>query len=601
VRPRSLRARLLAIVGLALIPALGLILYTGLEERRAAIAHAQETAVRLARLAASEQGRRLAGSRNLLVALARLPEVRRRDGTACSAAFADLLRDYPFYLNLGATDARGVIFCSALPPDGPTHVGDRAYFQRALATRDFAVGDFQVGRVTRKASLNVAYPWLDDAGAVGGVVFAAIDLGWLGQLVRDARLPDGSTFTVIDRHGTVLLRYPEETWVGRPHPQLAVVDAIRPAGAGVAEGPGPDGVPRLLGFSPLLDGGPAGDVFVSIGIPRSAAVAAANRRLAWNLAVLGVVGLLAVAAARYAGDVLLVRRLNRVVAAARRLAAGDLSARAGGPYDGEIGQLAQSFDEMAEAIRQHQAALVRNEKLAAIGRLAAGVAHELRNPLTVIDGRLQLLEQQAARGAVDPDRLPRHLAALREAAHRMRRIMDGLSSYSKPAKPTPSVLDVHELLTSTRELVAHAARARRIAVEVDVAADLPPVLGDRSEMMQILVNLATNGIEAMADGGRLTLRGRLESPTGESSSTVRIEVQDSGPGIPEDQIAAIWEPFYTTKAEGTGLGLSIVRGLVDRQPEASIGVRTAPGSGATFILRMPAARPGPDDRSVPAP
>jgi signal transduction histidine kinase len=598
VRWKSLRVRLLAIVAVSVVPAFVLIVYTGFEQRREAVTVAQQAAVRLARLAASEQGRRLAGTRDLLVALSRLPEVRRRDGAACRAIFADLLRQYDLYLNFGAIDERGRLFCSALPAPDAVDLSDRAYFQRAVATRGFAVGDFQVGRVTGKTSLNVAHPLLGDSGAVEGVVFAAVDLGWLRQLVRDARLPDGSTLTVIDRYGTVLVRYPDEDWVGRTLLQPAVVGAVRSAdAAGVGEVRGADGVPRLLGFSPLLDGGRAGDVHVSIGIPKGAVVGAANRRLAWNLGGLGLVTCLAVVAAWYAGDAFVVRRVNRLVAAARRLADGDLSARAGGPYAGELGELARAFDEMAEAIRDHQAARVRSEKLAAIGRLAAGVAHELRNPLTVIDGRLQLLEREVARDAPDPEKLGRHLTALAEASQRMRRIMDGLSSYSKPAKAEPVPLDVRGLLAAARELVGYAARNQGVTVEVDAPDDLPPILGERSEMMQILVNLAMNAIEAMEGGGRLRLRARLDPATPGGRPIVVLEVEDTGPGIPPEKLATIWEPFYTTKAEGTGLGLSIVRGLVDKQPGATISVRSLPGAGTTFTLRMPAVASSPPPSS----
>ncbi len=592
----SLRARLLLVVGLAVIPAFGLIVHTALEQRRDAVRDVQESALRLARLAASEQGRRLAGARNLLIALSRLPDVRRPDTPACHRLLADLLPEYPLYLNLGVIDPRGRLVCSALPVAAETNLADRAYFQRAVDSRNFAIGDFQIGRVTGKASVNVAYPVLD-RGAVTGVIFAAIDLDWLNQLVRDARLPEGSTFTVIDRHGTVLVRHPERTWVGRAYPDSDLVELVRSASAaGIGELAEPDGVPRLLGFSPLLDGGRAGDVYVSIGIPVEAAVSDANRLLLGNLAGLGVVAVLAVAAVWYAGDVFVVRRVRGLVAASRRLAAGDLSATSGGPYGGEIGELARAFDEMAAALRarerelaRHHAALLQTEKLAAIGRLAAGVAHELRNPLTVIDGRVQLLEREAARGQVDPAMLGRHLASFQEAAQRMRGIMNGLSSYCKPARAEPGPLDVGELLAAAGELVGHEARSRDIALEVDVAPDLPPVLGERSEMMQVLVNLATNGIEAMASGGHLRLRGRLDGANGPGPGgpAVLIEVQDDGPGIPADRLAAIWEPFYTTKAEGTGLGLSIVRGLVDKQPGASIGVESAPGRGTTFRLRMP--------------
>ncbi len=241
-------------------------------------------------------------------------------------------------------------------------------------------------------------------------------------------------------------------------------------------------------------------------------------------------------------------------------------------------------------LAEREAQLRQSRKMEALGQLASGVAHELRNPLTVIDARLQLLERQLAAGSVDVPALGKQLASLQEAAGRMTRIVQGLSAYSRPSKTQPVPLNVRDLLTSASELVAHAAGVRSVSLELDAPADLPAVLADRSEMMQVLVNLATNGIEAMGPGGRLVLRGRVEpaaTGTPGSAPAVVIEVEDSGPGIAEDTLATIWEPFYTTKAEGTGLGLSIVRGLVRKQPGASISVESARGKGTTFALRMP--------------
>jgi len=209
MRLSSLRVRLLLLVVLAVLPALALIVYTAAEQRRAAIADVQETALRVARLAATDQGRRIASAGELLVALAQFREVRLRDGARCSALFAEVLKRYPLYLNLGAVNSSGELFCSALPISEPTNVADRAYFKRAVASRDFAVGDYQIGRATKKASVNVAYPVLGEEGTVRGAVFAAIDLASLNQIVREARLPERSTFTVVDRQGTVLVHHPD--------------------------------------------------------------------------------------------------------------------------------------------------------------------------------------------------------------------------------------------------------------------------------------------------------------------------------------------------------------------------------------------------------
>lgn len=200
-----------------------------------------------------------------------------------------------------------------------------------------------------------------------------------------------------------------------------------------------------------------------------------------------------------------------------------------------------------EAEREHQrVALFNAEKMAALGRLAAGIGHELKNPLTVIGARVELLERQTN----NPDAVARSLKSVRDASDRMKHIMAGLSNYAKPAKSEFIVLDVAHLVQATADLLAFEARKADVRVDVDVAAALPSIRVERSQFTQILVNLATNAIEAMADGGGGTLTFRAD---GESDG-VRIDVIDTGPGIPTDRLASIWEPFYTTKAEGTANG-----------------------------------------------
>src|SRR5215210_5199236 len=144
----SLRVRLLLLVLLAVLPALGLILYGAAEQRRQAADTLRAEGLRLARLAAGDQEDLNESSRQLLIILARLPAVRDRDAAACSALFVELLRLYPRYANLGVAGADGEIFCSGLPLGGPVNIADRAYFQRALQTHDFAIGDYQIGRVS---------------------------------------------------------------------------------------------------------------------------------------------------------------------------------------------------------------------------------------------------------------------------------------------------------------------------------------------------------------------------------------------------------------------------------------------------------------------
>ncbi len=258
-------------------------------------------------------------------------------------------------------------------------------------------------------------------------------------------------------------------------------------------------------------------------------------------------------------------------------------------------ELQAQNERLEEQVRERTQRLIQAEKMAALGRLAAGVAHELRNPLTVIDGRVQLLKMPLAQGQLPAaDLLSRYAASLEEAAARMRSIMEGLSTYSKPRKHEPTPLNMGELLSAIGDLVAGQAKKSQVTISVDVPDTLPRVWGDRSRVTQVLVNLATNAIEAMGDtGGQLTLKARAQGEGTEQR--VRVEVSDTGPGIPPEVLPKIWEAFYTSKPEGTGLGLSIVRGLVGEQPGATIDVESTPGQGTTFILALPVGA----DRTVP--
>jgi signal transduction histidine kinase/HAMP domain-containing protein len=348
----TLRARLIHLVLLAVLPALGLILYSAGDQRMKDSQAAEREALRLVRVVSTSQQRLIDSTRHLLVALSLLAEVRGLDGVACNALFSKLLKEYPLYANLGAADVRGDQFCSALALTKPINIGDRSYFTSALGQKDIAIGDYQIGHVTGSASLNLGYPILDNSGAVAGVVFAALDLAWFNQIVNTMNLPDHSSLAVYDRHGTVLARSPDsERLVGKSLPEADIVKTVQRQGEGVTEAVGFDGKKRLYGFTSIGDASHAGQIFFHLGIPAEVAMADANGLLMRNLAALFVVSLLALVAAWYGGDVFVLRRLRSLVSTTARLTSGDLSARTGLPHhQDEIGRLAASFDKMAESL-----------------------------------------------------------------------------------------------------------------------------------------------------------------------------------------------------------------------------------------------------------
>ena len=347
----SLRGRLLLLVLLAVIPAFGLIFYEAWEERLRAAADAKEKALNLTRSVLQEQRQFVGKTRRFLTHLAQLPEIKSADPTVCSAFVAGRLAESSEYANLGVISSDGNLICSALPFKGPINVSDRLYFRRTVETQDFSIGEYQIGRVTKKATLNFGYPVLDDKGKFRGVVFAGLDLAWLSHLVAQAQLPPGSVLTVVDQKGTILARSREsETWAEKTMPQAPLVKAIlTEKSQSTVEVPGLDGIDRLYAVSPLRVSGQAG-VHVAVGIPMSVAYAEANRALVRNLLSLGLVTLLALMAAWYGGDLFILRPVNALVNATKQLASGDLSARTGHTYaSGELGQLARSFDAMAES------------------------------------------------------------------------------------------------------------------------------------------------------------------------------------------------------------------------------------------------------------
>ncbi len=241
----SLRARLLLFLLLAIVPALGLTLSTGLEVRHRAISEAEETTLRLLRPIATDTEKAVIdGTRQLLISLAKAPEVRSLNPRGCSAILATELQQHSRFINLGAIKPDGTLYCSALPFTGAISLRDRSDFQRAVNTLSFASGGYELDPITARPTVNFAYPVLDGAGKVRAVVFASVELTRFSRLVSDAHMPAGTVFVVADRKGVVLDRYPDpKRWVGSLMPEVLIVQKlVGNKREGAEETVGPDGV-----------------------------------------------------------------------------------------------------------------------------------------------------------------------------------------------------------------------------------------------------------------------------------------------------------------------------------------------------------------------
>lgn len=339
---------------LAVLPALGLILYSAGEERRLAGEAAERQSLRLAKAASASYESLFDGTRQLLMMLTRLRAVRLDNAKTCSVRLGEMLRDYPPYSNIGVANLDGDIFCSGLPIHKSINIADRSYFQRAIQDRGFSVGEYQIGRRTGKPTINFGYPVIDDQGTVSSVIFAALDLNWLKRLAAASQFPENSTLTVADERGTILSGVPDPGhWLGQTIPEAKIVKLALTEAEGTGIAVGLDGVRRFYGFTTVRLSPRQGRIHLIVGIPTDIALADARRHLERNLAGLVAVALLSFAIAWWAGQRFILRPVEALLRTTEKLGGGDLAARTGLPHgENEIGRLVGAFDQMAGTLEE---------------------------------------------------------------------------------------------------------------------------------------------------------------------------------------------------------------------------------------------------------
>lgn len=233
-------------------------------------------------------------------------------------------------------------------------------------------------------------------------------------------------------------------------------------------------------------------------------------------------------------------------------------------------------------------AINRAEKLAAVGRLAAGIVHEINNPLATIAACAEALEQRVDEGAFQAsdaaDDLTEYLGLIKSEAFRCKTITTDLLDFSRVRTGERTNVDIGEIVRSAANLISHQKRGVGITQELLIEPGLPPVSADGGQIQQAIIALATNGIDAMPDGGTLTFRAF------QKGSRVGIEVADTGTGISQENVSKIFEPFFTTKeiGKGTGLGLAVCYGIISEH-DGRISVRSTVGKGTTFSIFLPVA------------
>ncbi len=280
------------------------------------------------------------------------------------------------------------------------------------------------------------------------------------------------------------------------------------------------------------------------------------------------------------------RPLERLSSAVRKIAKGNFDVNVAISSSDEIGELSDSFNNMAgelkereSSLKKAQHALVQSEKMAAVGTLSAGLAHEVKNPLSAVLGYAQL----SMRKLDQPEALKKNLGIIENETRRCNEIISNLMQFSRQEKGALSQISVNKVVSKSIAIVDHQLSLKNVRIESDLADNIPPISGNANQLQQVLMNLMINAQQAIGDdGGTVTLATRTK---GES---VFITVSDTGPGMSDDVAAKIFEPFFTTKpaGQGTGLGLSVTYGII-QDHGGDISVTRADSGGAKFVITLP--------------
>jgi len=287
----------------------------------------------------------------------------------------------------------------------------------------------------------------------------------------------------------------------------------------------------------------------------------------------------------------------------KRMAKGDLDTRITLPKGDEIYELAQAFNQLAAELKEAQNRIIKegekrlefertlqqSQKLATIGQIASGLAHEIGTPLNIITGRAELIQRRLD----DKESILKSLAIILQQAEKIKKIIQQLLGVVRKRKPERKLWPVVSIIESSLELMSPQIEKQKIKVSKEFSSASLLISGDFDQLQQVLLNLFLNSFQAMPEGGQLRVftsakKIRREELGGEEREYVLIEVADSGIGIEKEMLNNIFNPFVTTKAEGTGLGLMVVQGIV-RDHEGWVEVESEVGRGSVFKIFLPRA------------
>ncbi|MBR0951540.1 ATP-binding protein [Bradyrhizobium canariense] len=610
----SLRTRLLILVIAAMLVPASLVGLRFMQNRTSEINAAQANLAASADDIASDLGEKIQGTAQLHYGLARARDLDTRDKAACSAFLSDVREEYPQFTGILTIDPDGSLFCDSLRTNRTLDLRDRAYFKQALVSRSVVVEPV-FGRLTGISVLQIAYPVRSEAGALKLVLLASFNLRKFAEF-HHKRLLAEKDILLVDGKGTVLVAPSGGRWTEPVGASIAGSDLLRfataPGQKAFQEVTDREGRTQVwaVAHSPLIrDAG----LYILVGRSKDGLVAAANRRLYEDMAILAVASLLLLAGVWILATVSVGRQVGRLASMAKKLGLGDLSARIPPPHPrGELGGLMTLLNGTAESLEQQRAAIAdlnqklsQSQKMEAMGQLTGGVAHDFNNLLTVILGNSEHLADRLA-GNKELHRIAGDIAT---AAERGSDLTRSLLAFARKQPLRPRDIDIGEKIHEM-ELLLRRPLGEHIECTFALEPDMWLTSVDPGQLTTALLNLVLNARDVMPLGGRLTIEARNAS-LGESDLDVNgeprpgdyvmVAVTDTGSGMTAEVASRAFEPFFTTKevGKGTGLGLSMVYGFV-RQSGGLVQMQSEPRQGSAVRLFFPRLAAPPNEDPSPA-
>ncbi len=595
---QPIRRQVLVATGVLLLLFLGCAVWASRQTRNERARDVGAQATTIASTAAAYLNQYLSGVDSMALALVQHPDVIALDRARCDRLFARLIHEQPLILNLVLTDTDAVVRGTGAGGPSQFHLegARRAYVDQVVASGKPVVSELMTGRLSGKPTIVLGYPVRDADGALNGVLAFGLDLTRLQTVFSSIPLPEGSVITLADSASRVLARSLDaEKYIGTAMSAQPELPRDVPASQTLV---GVDGIERFYGNA-TVDRGPW---LLSVGIPSSVVASSIARMRRRNL-VIATLGIVAVLAAMLWLSAILSRGIDRLRAGVQRIADGDLSPPVKSPVPNrELMQLQDAFITMAANLRETRAALdhqieqerkmretlqslqrqvVRQERLAAVGVLVSGVAHELNNPLQAILGTAELLERQEDLSAAARD----EVAFVKTQSGRAREIIRNLSRFSSQQSGPPSFVDLRDVITEVIQLRRRDLDISSIALDIEISS-ARTVYANFTEIEQVALNFVINAQQSIESSGRRN--GHIVIRLSDSGKRVRLEVLDNGPGVSADDEPKLFQPFFTTKpvGKGTGLGLSVSYGIIDSYG-GSIGYRDNEWGGATFFFELP--------------